>query len=824
MNRNVLLFLVVLLAAVPAFAQPISVTGVVTQAETGNPIADATVATANGRTYTQTDTRGRYSLLLRPGSYTLVCFALGYSTVEQPLTVVEGQPQTRNVALPELTRTLDEVAVQAAREQTFGITRLKGVDGMAIYEGKKSEVVVLRDITANKATNNARQVFAKVTGLNIWESDGAGLQLGIGGRGLSPNRTSNFNVRQNGYDISADALGYPESYYTPPVEALERIEVVRGAASLQYGTQFGGMLNFRLQRGPTDQKVAVNTRQTVGSWGFLGTFNSVGGTVANGKLTYYTFFQHKQGNGWRPNSQFETSTAYASVQYRPTKRLTLGTDYTYMRYVAQQPGGLTDALFAQNARQSIRERNWFRVNWNLLALTANYALSEGTGSRQTRLDTRLFGLDAGRSALGNLERINVADLGGNRNFIDGRFENWGAETRLLHRYQWGQKPATLLVGGRYYRGTTTARQGDGDAGNGPSFGFLNPAYVEGSDYRFPNHNESLFLENSLHLTPRLSLTPGLRFERIRTYSEGYYRQRVFDFAGNIVADNRIDDAQVRSRQFVLLGLGVSYKPPVESIEPGRWELYANISQNYRAINFSDLRIANPNFVVDPAIRDERGYTADLGVRGSIQGLFTYELTAFYVAYRDRIGLLLRADQPPLFADYRLRTNIADSRNVGLEAFGEVDLLRAFSRTSQSPKAIGASVFVNASVLDARYVNTTDATIRNRQVELVPPLLLRTGFTLRHRQASATLQYAYTAEHFTDATNARRTASAVNGLIPAYQVVDLSVAGQWRWLRLEGTINNLLDARYFTRRADGYPGPGIIPADGRGLYLTVGAQL
>jgi Fe(3+) dicitrate transport protein len=51
------------------------------------------------------------------------------------------------------------------------------------------------------------------------------LQLSIGGRGLDPNRTSNFNTRQNGYDISADVLGYPESYYATPTEALEEIQL-----------------------------------------------------------------------------------------------------------------------------------------------------------------------------------------------------------------------------------------------------------------------------------------------------------------------------------------------------------------------------------------------------------------------------------------------------------------------------------------------------------------------------------------------------------------------------------------------------------------------
>ena len=80
----------------------------------------------------------------------------------------------------------------------------------------------------------SRQIYSQVAGLNIFQNDDAGLPLNIGGRGLDPNRTSNFNTRQNGYDISADVLGYPESYYTPPSEGLGNIQIVRGAASLSY--------------------------------------------------------------------------------------------------------------------------------------------------------------------------------------------------------------------------------------------------------------------------------------------------------------------------------------------------------------------------------------------------------------------------------------------------------------------------------------------------------------------------------------------------------------------------------------------------------------
>ena len=133
-----------------------------------------------------------------------------------------------SAAAQDSTRRMKEVEV---RDKKTNFGHMNQVEGMKLGAGKKTEVINVEQLTVNKATNNTRQVYAKVAGLNIFENDGSGLQLSIGGRGLDPNRTSNFNVRQNGYDISADALGYPESYYTPPTEALSKIEIIKGAAS-----------------------------------------------------------------------------------------------------------------------------------------------------------------------------------------------------------------------------------------------------------------------------------------------------------------------------------------------------------------------------------------------------------------------------------------------------------------------------------------------------------------------------------------------------------------------------------------------------------------
>ena len=75
---------------------------------------------------------------------------------------------------------------------------------------------------------------------------------------------------------------------------------------------------------------------------------------------------------------------------------------------------------------------------------------------------------------------------------------------------------------------------------------------------------------------------------------------------------------------------------------------------------------------------------------------------------------------------------------------------------------------------------------------------------------------------TEATNAILTPDAIHGVVPSFFVMDASVYWQsdsgWsvRW-----SVDNLNDARYFTRRAAAYPGPGILPADGRSIQLTVG---
>lgn len=770
-------------------------------------VKGCTVYLNDGKRTATTDSLGKFVFVNLPdGQYVLHTSSPDFKSVKHT-TTISGSDQYVVLRLASRLETLDEVTV-TDKQSDFGFTRMRGVESMGIYEGKKSEVIIPDQLVANLSTNNARQIYARVAGLNIWENEGAGLQLSIGGRGLDPNRSSNFNVRQNGYDISADALGYPESYYTPPIEAVGRIQIVRGAASLQYGTQFGGLLNFVMKKPVANRKFELIARQTLGSFGFYNAFTSASGTV--GKLSYYTFFQYKKGDGWRPNSHFTNYTAFADIDYHFSENTTLGFDITQMSYLAQQPGGLTDAMFREDPRQSNRERNWFKVNWTMPALHFDHKFNANN-----EFNLRVFGLYAYRYSLGfRPNRVASIDDNSERDLIKGDFQNYGAEARYLKRYSVGKQQAVLLVGGRYYHGYNHSIQGLGSTGKDANFNFIDDAQAIASDYQFPNRNVSLFAENILYVGDKLSFTPGVRFEYIHTTADGFYGTITRDLAGNIINSTRTNESRTNGRQFVLGGLGISYKPVAQL------DIYANISQNYRSITFSDMRIANPSSVIDPNLQDEKGYSIDLGIRSTQTTLYNFDVSAFYLNYNNRIGEVQFYDVNDRVL--RRRGNIGQAVIMGLESYAEADFMRLANPLNTNLSGV---LFTNVALIHSTYKASEIAGVVGNQVEFVPDVNLKSGVRLGYKNLKASFQYTYLSNQFSDASNATDGGvSAVIGLIPAYTILDASLSYQFSRFRLEGSLNNLANTAYFTRRATGYPGPGILPSDGRSVYLTVQVKL
>jgi len=801
-----------------------SLSGVVTSSETGKSVPNAEIWNKTTGKLTMAKTNGEYEVTdLKDGIYTFAVFSYEYEIIEREISV--SQNTTANFQLSPLAESLSEVMITNRKEQIFALRKLRKVEGTAIYAGKKSEVVLLDKVSGNLAANNARQIYSQVVGLNIYDNGDAGLQLNIGGRGLDPNRTQNFNTRQNGYDISADVLGYPESYYTPPPEALREIQVVRGAASLQYGTQFGGLINFKFKEPVPDKKIELVSRQTLGSYDLFTSFNSLSGTV--GKFSYYTYYNYKGGKGFRPNSEYDSHNAFAHLGWKFNDKTNISFEYTYLDYLAQQPGGLTDSKFYEDPSFSNRERNWFDVNWNLFALKLEHKLTE-----KTDLSLNVFGLNASRKAVGfRQNRVALPDdLEEPRELLTDDFSNWGAEARVLTRYDLFDEESVLLLGSKYYQAFNEQQQGPGSISASPDFNFATeefPNYERQSQFEFPNRNLAFFGENIFNITNNFSVTPGFRFEYINTKADGFYKNIRKDNAGNLKLDETIEDDRKFERSFILLGVGSSY-----NLNPAN-ELYANFSQNYRSVTFNDIRVVNPSFQVDPNINDEEGFTSDIGIRGRLKDFLSYDVSVFGLRYNDRIGETLRKEervnaQGELEETGRLvrfRGNIGDAFIYGLETFAEWNLRNTFLPAAENYKL---NVFVNTAFTKSEYISSEEVNVEGNEVEFIPSVNLKTGLNFGYKNFLAGLQYTYLSRQFTDATNAPQVKNegnrGIQGAVPAYGIMDFSASYSLGRFKLEAGINNLLDNSYFTRRATGYPGPGIIPAQPITWYTTLRVKL
>jgi Fe(3+) dicitrate transport protein len=692
---------------------------------------------------------------------------------------------------------------------------LPEIVGTSINAGKKNALIMMDNVQGNVVTNTMRQVMAKVPGIQIWESDPSGIQIGIAARGLSPNRSWEFNIRQNGYDISSDPFGYPEAYYTPQLNSVQRIQVLRGAASLQYGPQFGGMVNFIMKDGSDINKsFQYESQQTAGSFGLFNSYNAIGGKTE--KNHYYAFWDHRRGDGFRENSGFKVNTGYGTYSWKINSKLQASIEFTHFNYLSQQPGGLTDTQFKLDASRSFRQRNWFEVIWNIASINFDYTINE-----KSRFNLKTFAMSGARNSIGFVQpptifdTVNTSSLSHNNRRVDvDQYRNVGLEARYITDYKIGKSKNSLSAGGRYFRGTTDRFQnGKGDTGFDYNLDILN-SYP--TDLDFLTTNVAFFAENIFRIGKNFLVVPGIRMEFINNTANGRL---------NMTGNNELKiNGQNKTRQFILPGIGAEY-------HIGQTEIYGNYSQAYRPVLFSDL-IGNPTLdEIDQNLKDAKGFNIDLGYRGRIKDFLFFDISGYVLQYNNRVGLITQQRLDGNF--YNLRTNVGNSTSKGVEGLLEFSPVKFFKI---NPAFGNVTVFASLAYINAKYQNMrvvvkegnslVETNLKNKRIENAPEQIYRTGITYSKKQLTVTAQYSYVSEAFSDANNSRTaTSSGVNGPIPAYKLVDVS--GTYKFNErffVKGGVNNLLNEKYFTRRASGYPGPGLMPAEPINYFVTVGLKL
>ncbi len=696
---------------------------------------------------------------------------------------------------------LQEISITTYKEMN-GIGRMNDFADGIIYAGKKNEVLQVDNLEANKAINNTRQIIGRIPGVNIIETEGGGFTAnGIGFRGLNPYQSIETNTRQNGYGISADIFGYNEAYYLPPMEAVKNITFVRGASSLAFGPQIGGMINYEL-KDAANKPFEFSTSQTLGSFGLFNSYNSIGGTYK--KIKYFGFIQYRNVDGWRKNSDQKQISGFGSFKYSPCKKLQIGIEYSLLRNKIHMPGGLTDSLFNADPKQSTRSRNWLQSPWNIISANITYKINENTSL--SFKSSYLFSQRdlVWRNEDGGPQALDTITPGGTyvpREVEHEYFRSLTNELRFLTNYKLGGQKQTVSFGVRYANAYKKNQHGaEGTTGNDVDYTLTSPW---GGQMNFYTSNIAVFAENIFRVSKRFSITPGIRYEYLSTIADGYDENEAGDSDDEYVKVKM----QKNTRTFLLGGMGMQFNTSETT------NFYANYCQSYRPITYGDLTPFGTVAKIDPKLKDASADNIDFGYRGSVKNILNFDVSFFYINYKNKIAIVEKTQDT---VTYLFRTNVGSSEHKGVEAYIELNILDGLISTGRLGKL---SVYNSFAYVDARYVTGEYA---GNLVEYAPKYIERCGINYSLKGFSVNAQYSYNDVAYGDPSNTKFAADGLVGFIPSYSLVDVSASYKIKNYQFKFGVNNMTNAKYFTLRTAEYPGPGIIPSLGRMIYGGISA--
>ncbi len=668
---------------------------------------------------------------------------------------------------------------EAEFEELVQTPYMPPVFGTQVYSGKKTTVLDLDDLPP-VLNNNYRQALTKAPGLLLSEETTP--LVSVGYRGLNPHRMQFTQVLKDGIPIHADPFGYPEAYYTPPLDTVDRLEFVRGGASLMYGPQPGGSLNYVTHRPRLDRPFSARTQHVLGSDNLYSTYTSMDGT--SGRLGYYAYFNHRRTDGFRSaNSDVAlyTGSARLVLDAKTDSRWHL----TYDGYGEEhgEPGGLAAAPgpgaveYARDRTAATRPFDRFLLDRHFAALAWEKDFAEdsratvtGWGGYYSRVSRRQTGGGFGVLATGQGNTIE-----------DQRFFTQGLEGRVRHGWGWDENQHAFAAGAQAYH-TASPRVDLRGA---------SPVATSGTLLRDTDRSvlyTPVFAENRFVLGD-LSITPGVRLENIW--------QGVRENVNVDKASRGTPLGDVRDHDFVPLGgLGLEYTLPRESTA------YANLSQAYRPKLYTEAVPTSGGAVANQDLAPGQSWQADVGLRGRPLPFVHWDTSVFWMNFDDQLGTVGNTVQ-----------NIGRTVHRGWEASVELELVGLTDRLQGGEGRGGEQEFAlhaNVMWLHAEIESSANPALVGNTPAYAPGHLVRAGAVYRWLgRGKVAFTGTVVGEHNANESNAAAYA------VPSYMTWDLTL--EWKvWqdrLSVLGGVNNLLDERYFARvRPD-----GIDPAYGRNFY-------
>lgn len=663
-------------------------------------------------------------------------------------------------------------------------------------------IVTRRQISAQQPLSG-NELLKTVPGIFIQEEEGVGMRTNIGIRGLDPDRSRTILVLEDGVPVSLAPYGEPEMYYTPPVDRMERLEVIKGSGSIMFGPQtIGGVVNYVTPDAPTLARAKLSVAG--GSGGSLSAQLGYGGTWGRARANLGLL--HKQArdiNGLTFDiSDFTGKTGYRSETSNVLAKLSLYRESSNSTYL-----GLTDSMFRAGIRTHPSPNDRLRLRRSALSTFIDHEFSKTTVAHTLAYayrTTRDWQRQDYTYALGG-NSVVFRNSTGNR---DRTFDVAGVEQRVASVWSAHGLASQLDFGVRAHRERASDQYVLGATST------ANTGLVRDDEVR-NGRAVSAFIQNRFFLPASIELTPGLRVEKF-DFERNVLRMRVRRTANGIVTNNpeAVDISTNDGIVGVIPGLGAAWNPSQT------FTLFAGAHAGFAPPRTKDALIyENPVLSADQQVPNpvsldldaERSWNYEVGARTRMNAFTSFELTAFLFDFSNQII------EPSLSSGSVAQTALANqgqTRHRGVEGAFSLDIGRAFNQAWSLVLAT-AGTLTRAEFSTDRIIRagSNALNVRGNRLPYSPRLTSNTSLTLDHPSGVVVRFNASTASRqFTD--NFETLAGSANGrsgAVPAYRVFDVSTRVMlpgMGGLELTSNVKNIFDNYYIaSRRPEGIK-PGL----------------
>jgi Fe(3+) dicitrate transport protein len=750
----------------------------------GEPVGYAHVVLEGTNKGTYTNESGEFILEnCKEGAFILKVSAIGFKNIIKNIEVVPGT-LVLNLNFEDDVYPMPQLTVISEKDRL-----LTKVPGSVSYISPK-ELKMLQPLSGN-------EVLRRVPGVHVVDEEGIGMRANIGIRGLDPDRSRNVLVLEDGVPVALSPYGEPELYYSPTIDRMEGVEVVKGSGQVLYGPQtIGGVINYVTSNPP--EQTSARVKLQGGQGGFFSGLFGYGTSFGNNSGIQVNYLRKQAEN--IGTSEFTINDLSTKLKFQLNENSVLGIkigfydEVSNSTYIARTQtmydmGKSMDFVrIAPDDRLNVRRysvsaTHEYRFNPNIKLKTTSFAYT--TTRNWQRQDYALnnasntkpanwTGVTWGDESLPG-GAIYMRNSTGNRN---RQFEVAGIEPKLEVNYEIGNIQNELISGVRFLYERAFEQRINGNKKDAKSGNMVEDEIRTGLAY-------SAYAQNKVNLSKALSISGGLRLEKF-DYERDIRRNTFRINNVNVVRDTLLVN---NSGLFeVIPGIGFNYRISQKV------NLFGGAHRGFAPPRTKDA-INRAGEVLD--LEAEKSWNYELGTRTTpFKGIFL-EVTAFQMNFSNQVI-------PVSLSSGGSGTGVINGGSTvhqGIEGalsinFGEM-LGTTYSVIYEG----------NGSVIDSRFRKGFNESIAGNRTPYAPKMILSNAVTFE-TPFGLGLRFTsnYIGHQFTDPENT--VSASPNGRIgelPAYHTIDGTL--QYHIPKIYSTFNisvkNITNERYIaTRRPEG----------------------